>query len=99
MLSQTEYSIFKQYLNKFKSQLSKEYMIDILLLLRPKKIIKQTEEQRKSEEKNIGLIIIKIDKILSQLPELNESYLKSETIRLFKLIWNDNDDSQETISH
>jgi len=87
MLSIKEYSIFKYYLNKYKDKLSIEYMLDISIFLKPKNY-KKNYKLTKEDIKNIGLILIKIDKQISSILEINQNeYLKTETIKLFKLIW------------
>jgi hypothetical protein len=89
MLSTKEYSIFKYYLNKYKDKLSIEYMLDILIFLKPK-YYKKNHKLTNEDIKNIGIILIKIDKIISNIIEINQNeYIKTETIKLFKLIWND----------
>jgi hypothetical protein len=88
MITQKEYSVFKIFLNKHKNNLSIEYILDILLLIKPKGTIKYNPT--KTDIKNIGFILIKIEKLLNNIPEIQNTYIHKETIKLFKLIWLEN---------
>lgn len=87
MLSAIEYKIFKLYIEKHKNNLSVEYMLDILILLKPKN--KKNIEITNDDKKRIGIILIKVEKILSNQLDLKDSYIINETIKLFKIIWRD----------
>ena len=85
MLSQSEYSVLKKYLNIYKEDLNIEYIIDILILMKPNE---RRIKTNKINDNLIGLVLIKIEKIISKEEDLKNTYLLTETIKLFQLIWN-----------
>ena len=84
--SNIEYQVLKRAVITHKHKLSKEYITDILYLTKPKYI--QAIEVDKYYG-NVGIVLVKLEKLISGNKQISGGYLQKETMKLFKEIWDE----------
>ena len=82
-MNSVEYKTLLFFLEKYKNMISIEYINDMKYLFLPDDYKSHFEINLK----DIGFILIKIEKELSSHKDLKNTYMLDETIKLFEIIW------------
>jgi len=86
MLTSKEYAMFEYLTNKFIKQLNKDYINDLLEMLKTEDIYILTDIEKKNMLTNISFVIIKIERILEKT-KLKNTHYQGEVVKLFKIVW------------